>query len=100
VHGNTLIASQPPTTDRRHHRALDRRSHRPPRITAENVRANRGCGGGCSIAMQSLQPAALLAMLVLLTRDGRAAPDITMSIHGDLAGSGTPSSFTVNQVSS
>lgn len=50
--------------------------------------------------MPSLQPAALLAMLVLLTaaHDGIAAPDITMSIHSDLAGSGTPSSFTVNQV--
>jgi len=48
--------------------------------------------------MPSLRPAALLAMLVLLTRDGLAAPDITMSIHSDIAG-GTPSSFTVNQVS-
>jgi len=52
--------------------------------------------------MPSLRPSALLAMLVLVTatRDGLAAPDITMSIHSDIAGSGTPSSFTVNQVSS
>jgi len=69
----------------------------PPRITAANV--NRGCGCGCSIAMPSLQPVALLVLVLLTTiRGGLAAPDITMSIHGDLAGSGTPSSFTVNQV--
>jgi len=52
--------------------------------------------------MPSLRPAALLAMLVLLTatRDALAAPDITMSIHSDIAGNGAPNSFTVNQVSS
>ncbi|XP_060837907.1 myosin-16-like [Rhopalosiphum padi] len=49
--------------------------------------------------MPSLHQAALLVLMLLtVTRDGLAAPDITMSIHGDLAGSGTPSSFTVNQV--
>ncbi|KAE9536646.1 hypothetical protein AGLY_007048 [Aphis glycines] len=48
----------------------------------------------------SPQPAALLVLLLLTAaaRDGLAAPDITMSIHGDLAGTGTPNSFTVNQV--
>lgn len=98
----TLRSRQPATSGQIVETTASQTPAQPPRITAANVRANRGCGGGgCSIAMPSLHQAALLVLMLLTaTRDGLAAPDITMSIHGDLAGSGTPSSFTVNQVGS
>lgn len=94
--------------------------HRKPhsRITAAtvNVRPKRGVSGGrgdgggsCYAAVLPPSPLLLSPLLLLLMltvcHGGRAAPDITMSIHGTAVGGvGTAedrsqSFFTVNQVS-